>query len=51
MISALTLALISGADIDLAAELANHAAGVVCGIKGTASVSPAQVLASYREQR
>ncbi|MCB5246626.1 MAG: D-glycero-beta-D-manno-heptose-7-phosphate kinase [Candidatus Cloacimonetes bacterium] len=51
VISALTLALISGADIDLAAELANHAAGVVCGIKGTASVSPAQVLASYREQR
>lgn len=51
VISALTLAWISGADIDLAAELANHAAGVVCGIKGTASVTPEQVLASYREQR
>ncbi len=51
VISALTLALISGADIDLAAELANHAAGVVCGIKGTACVTPAQVLESYREQR
>ncbi|HOY83845.1 MAG: D-glycero-beta-D-manno-heptose-7-phosphate kinase [Candidatus Cloacimonetes bacterium] len=51
VISALTLAWISGADIDLAAELANHAAGVVCGIKGTASVTPAQVLQSYHEQR
>ncbi|NLH93642.1 MAG: D-glycero-beta-D-manno-heptose-7-phosphate kinase [Candidatus Cloacimonetes bacterium] len=51
VISALTLAWISGADIDLAAELANHAAGVVCGIKGTASVSPTQVLESYRDKR
>ncbi len=50
VISALTLAWVSGADIGLAAELANHAAGVVCGIKGTASVTPEQVLASYREQ-
>ncbi|MCB5224141.1 MAG: D-glycero-beta-D-manno-heptose-7-phosphate kinase [Candidatus Cloacimonadaceae bacterium] len=51
VISALTLAWTSGADIDLAAELANHAAGVVCGIKGTASVTPQQVLASYRDQK
>ncbi len=50
VISALTLAWISGASIDLAAELANHAAGVVCGIKGTASVTPEQVLTSYHEQ-
>ncbi len=50
VISALTLAWTSGANIDIAAELANHAAGVVCGIKGTASVSPQQVLASYRDQ-
>lgn len=50
VISALTLAYVSGADIRLAAEIANHAAGVVCGIKGTASVSREQVLGSYRDQ-
>jgi len=50
VISALTLAYASGADIHLAAEIANHAAGVVCGIKGTASVSSQQILDSYREQ-
>ena len=51
VISALTLAWTCGANIDVAAELANHAAGVVCGIKGTASVTPQQVLASYRDQK
>lgn len=50
VISALTLAYAAGADIKLAAELANHAAGVVCGIKGTASVSPEEIIASYDEQ-
>lgn len=50
VISALTLAWTCGASIEVAAELANHAAGVVCGIKGTASVTPQQVLASYRDQ-
>ncbi|MFO8144432.1 MAG: D-glycero-beta-D-manno-heptose-7-phosphate kinase [Candidatus Syntrophosphaera sp.] len=51
VISALTLAYASGADIKLATELANHAAGVVCGIKGTASVSPEEIIASYDEQQ
>jgi D-glycero-beta-D-manno-heptose-7-phosphate kinase len=51
VISAVTLAFISGADIALAAEVANHAAGVVCGIQGTASVSCEEILASYHEQR
>ncbi|MBW6514364.1 MAG: D-glycero-beta-D-manno-heptose-7-phosphate kinase [Candidatus Syntrophosphaera sp.] len=51
VISALTLAYISGADIRLAAQVANHAAGVACGIMGTACVSPEQLLASYNEQR
>ncbi len=50
VISALTLAYAAGADIKLAAQLANHAAGVVCGIKGTASVSPEEIIASYDEQ-
>jgi D-beta-D-heptose 7-phosphate kinase/D-beta-D-heptose 1-phosphate adenosyltransferase len=51
VISAVTLAYISGADIHLAVEIANHAAGVVCGIKGTASVSPEQILISYADKR
>lgn len=50
VISAMTLAYACGSGIDLAAQIANHAAGVVCGIKGTASVSPADILQSYNEQ-
>jgi D-beta-D-heptose 7-phosphate kinase/D-beta-D-heptose 1-phosphate adenosyltransferase len=50
VISALTLAYASGAEIRTAAEIANHAAGVVCGIKGTACVSRGQVLGSYHDQ-
>lgn len=51
VIAALTLAWICSQDIQLAAEVANHAAGVVCAINGTASVSPAALLASYNEPR
>lgn len=51
VISAMTLAYACGSGIDLAAQIANHAAGVVCGIKGTASVSPSDILQSYNEQR
>lgn len=51
VISALTLAYVSGADIHLAAKVANHAAGVACGIMGTASVNPDELLKSYNEQR
>ena len=49
VIAALTLAWICTRDIQLAAEVANQAAGVVCGIKGTASVSPAALLESFNE--
>ncbi|MCB5258177.1 MAG: D-glycero-beta-D-manno-heptose-7-phosphate kinase [Candidatus Cloacimonadaceae bacterium] len=49
VISTLTLAYISGADIFLAADIANHAAGVVCGIKGTASITTDQLLSSYND--
>ena len=51
VISALTLAYVSGADIHLAAKVANHAAGVACGKVGTASVNPDELLKSYNEQR
>lgn len=51
VISALTLAWISGADINVAADIANHAAGVVCGKLGTASVTPQEILDSLHEQR
>jgi len=51
VISALTLAYVSGADIHLAAKVANHAAGVACGKVGTASVNPDELLKSYNGQR
>ena len=51
VISALVLSYISGAEINLAAEVANHAAGVACGIIGTACVSPEDLLRSYNGQR
>lgn len=50
VISVLTLAWISGASIDQAAKIANHAAGVVCGKRGTAVVSIAEILESLNEQ-
>lgn len=48
VISALTLALAAGAPFRAAAELANHAAGVVVGKLGTASVSQEELLTSLR---
>jgi len=51
VISVLTLAWICGAEIDLAANLANHAAGVVCGKLGTASATAKEILDSIHEQR
>ena len=51
VISALTLAWISGADIDVAADIANHAAGVVCGKLGTAAVTAREIVESLNEQR
>jgi D-beta-D-heptose 7-phosphate kinase/D-beta-D-heptose 1-phosphate adenosyltransferase len=46
VIATLTLALTAGAQLSEAALLANHAAGVVVGKIGTATVSPAELLAS-----
>lgn len=49
VISVLSLAFASGADIVSAATIANHAAGVVCGKLGTATASANEILASYEE--
>lgn len=49
VISVLSLAYASGADIRTAATIANHAAGVVCGKLGTATASVEEILASYEE--
>ena len=42
-----TLALAAGTGPEIAAEVANHAAGVVVGKLGTATLSPAELLASF----
>ncbi len=42
-----TLALTAGASFEAAAEISNHAAGVVVGKLGTATLSPAELLASF----
>ena len=44
VISSLTLALVAGADLEQAAELANVAAGIVVAKVGTATASPAEIL-------
>lgn len=51
VMSALTLALAAGASLREAAELANHAAGVVVGKVGTAVVTRAELAAALRESR
>ncbi|MHB8844617.1 MAG: D-glycero-beta-D-manno-heptose-7-phosphate kinase [Nitrospirota bacterium] len=43
VISTLTLAMAAGAKISDAARLSNYAAGIVVGVVGTATVSPAQL--------
>ena len=45
VIAALTLALVAGADLEMAAHFANAAAGVVVGKLGTATVSPDELVA------
>jgi len=45
VIASLTAALVAGADIERAATLANLAAGVVVGKLGTATASPAEIVA------
>ena len=47
VIALFTLALSAGAQPDEAAEIANHASGVVVGKLGTATVTPAELLASF----
>ncbi len=47
VIAIFTLALASGATCAEAAEIANHASGVVVGKLGTATVTPAELLASF----
>jgi D-beta-D-heptose 7-phosphate kinase/D-beta-D-heptose 1-phosphate adenosyltransferase len=46
-IALLTLALSSGASIIEAADLANHASGIVVGKSGTASIHPEELIACY----
>ncbi len=48
MIASFTLAVAAGASPAEAAVLSNHAAGVVVGKIGTATVSPGELLASFR---
>ncbi len=48
VIAAFTLAVAAGASPVEAAVFSNHAAGVVVGKLGTATVSPAELLASFR---
>ncbi|MEA2104059.1 MAG: D-glycero-beta-D-manno-heptose-7-phosphate kinase [Candidatus Cloacimonadota bacterium] len=47
VISTLTLALCSGCDIRTASIIANHAAGVVCGKIGAASVTTEEIINSF----
>lgn len=49
VIALFTLALTAGATPAEAAELANHASGVVVGKLGTATVTPAELLASFTQ--
>jgi D-beta-D-heptose 7-phosphate kinase/D-beta-D-heptose 1-phosphate adenosyltransferase len=48
VISAFALAYVSGATMEQAAEIANHAAGVVVAEVGTAVATPEQLLESFR---
>jgi rfaE bifunctional protein kinase chain/domain len=51
VISALTLSLCEDCDIQTAAIIANHAAGIVCGKMGTATASIEEIRQSYHEHR
>jgi D-beta-D-heptose 7-phosphate kinase/D-beta-D-heptose 1-phosphate adenosyltransferase len=50
VIAALALGLAAGAALPEAAQLANHAAGIVVGRFGPSTVSPAELLAEFAEQ-
>jgi D-beta-D-heptose 7-phosphate kinase/D-beta-D-heptose 1-phosphate adenosyltransferase len=47
VISAFTLAHVSGADMEEAAVIANHAAGIVVGEVGTAVATADQIIESF----
>jgi D-beta-D-heptose 7-phosphate kinase/D-beta-D-heptose 1-phosphate adenosyltransferase len=47
VIAAFTLAIAAGASPVEATIFSNHAAGVVVGKRGTATVSPAELLATF----
>jgi rfaE bifunctional protein kinase chain/domain len=49
-IAVLTLALASGMKPELAADVANHASGIVVGKLGTACVTPDELLAAYETE-
>ena len=49
VVAAISLAIAAGADLVLAAHLANHAAGIVVGKIGTATVTVRELLAEIRE--
>ena len=51
VIATLALALAAGADPVEAAEISNHAAGVVVGKVGTATCSPEELVASFARNR
>lgn len=48
-IALFTLALCAGASLREAAEISNHAAGVVVGKLGTATLTPAELIASFED--
>ena len=48
VVATLTLAIAAGATIAEAAVLANHAAGIVVGKFGPATVAPDELIASFR---
>ena len=50
VIASFTLAIVAGASPIEAAILSNHAAGVVVGKVGTATVTPAELLASFQRE-
>jgi D-beta-D-heptose 7-phosphate kinase/D-beta-D-heptose 1-phosphate adenosyltransferase len=51
VIATLTLALASGAELEEAAVIANHAAGIVVGKVGTATVSSAELLTALEDKQ
>ena len=48
VVATLALAVASGATLDESAVLANHAAGIIVGKFGPATVSPAELLEQFR---